>query len=171
MRNSIITDTVFSHPLTTKFGTIEVVTCDTGVGGVVFIRRLHTGEMVFLTYRRLMRIIEASRMFPSSVLASKDPRIQHQYHVGGRMYLTVKDPHFGMRLGDFALQHGYLTPQEPEIRLSIDDWKGFETFLNSHEVSAELQTVQTCVESGDHFTAICGADGYCAECCVYVTLP
>ena len=77
---------MFVHPLTTKFGTIKVVTGDTGVGGVVFIRRLHTGEMVFLTYSRLMRIIEASRMFPSSALASKDPHIQHQYHVGGHMY-------------------------------------------------------------------------------------
>jgi len=156
---------MYVNPVTTRVGTLEIVTCDMVNGGVVFVRRLQTGEMIFLSYRRLKKIIEGVWKYPAHLMATKDPTIHRQFHVGGRMFLSVKDPALGIRLGNFALDRNVMVPWGPEIRINFAEWKAFETLLDDHvDIGVALENVQPCVESVEHFDALYGPDRYCAEC-------
>ena len=159
------TDTILVHPVTTRVGNLEIVTCNMAKGGVVFVRRLQTGEMVFLSYRRLKNVIEGVWQYPSPAMRTKNPTTQRRFHVGGQMFLSVKDPALGIRLGNYNLIDGVMVATPPELRISLDEWKGFETLLDDHvDIGVALESVQPCVESMEHFEAICGPDRYCAEC-------
>ena len=160
-----LTDTMFVHPVTTRVGNLEIVTCDMAKGGVVFVRRLQSGEMIFLSYRRLKKIIEGVWKYPAHAVTTKNPTIHKRFHVGGQMFLSVKDPALGIRLGDYTLIRGVMVATPPELRISLDEWKGFETLLDDHvDIGVALESVPPCVESMEHFEAICGPDHHCAEC-------
>jgi hypothetical protein len=134
-------------------------------GGVVFIRRLQTGEMVFLSYQRLKKMIEGVWKYPAHAVVGKDPAICHRFHVGGQMFLTVKDPALGIRLGNYVLEGDVMVATPPGLRISLAEWNGFETLLDDHvDIRVALESVQPCVESHAHFDAVCGPKRHCAEC-------